>query len=104
MSTSVRPYTTGFVSSADGTAIWYRKTGSGPGVILLSGGYLAAQHYMYLDKRLMVCEPKDAGWRSRRGGFEGERRDRGWRIRAIGRGEPALLQMNNLGPILLDWS
>ena len=42
------PYTTGAVISLDGTTIGYRKLGSGPGVILLSGGYLAAQHYMQL--------------------------------------------------------
>ena len=48
MSTSTPPYTTGSVTSADGTTVGYRQMGSGPGVILLSGGYLAAQHYMQL--------------------------------------------------------
>jgi pimeloyl-ACP methyl ester carboxylesterase len=38
----------GAVKSADGTTIGYRRLGSGPGVVLLSGGYLAAQHYMRL--------------------------------------------------------
>ena len=40
------PYETGVVFSADGTPIGYRRLGAGPGLILLSGGYLAAQHYM----------------------------------------------------------
>jgi len=42
------PYTTGAVTSADGTTIGYRRIGSGPGVLLLPGGYLASQHYMQL--------------------------------------------------------
>jgi pimeloyl-ACP methyl ester carboxylesterase len=42
------PYETGVVSSADGTSIGYRRLGAGPGLILISGGYLAAQHYMRL--------------------------------------------------------
>ena len=42
------PYETGVVFSADGTPIGYRRLGAGPGLILLSGGYLAAQHYMGL--------------------------------------------------------
>jgi pimeloyl-ACP methyl ester carboxylesterase len=42
------PYETGVVSSADGTPIGYRWLGAGPGLILISGGYLAAQHYMRL--------------------------------------------------------
>jgi pimeloyl-ACP methyl ester carboxylesterase len=41
-------YETGVVSSADGTSIGYRRLGAGPGLIVISGGYLAAQHYMRL--------------------------------------------------------
>jgi pimeloyl-ACP methyl ester carboxylesterase len=41
-------YTTGAVTSTDGTTIGYRRIGSGPGVLLLPGGYLASQHYMQL--------------------------------------------------------
>jgi pimeloyl-ACP methyl ester carboxylesterase len=46
------PYTTGTVSSADDTTINYRQLGTGPGLILLSGGYLAAQHYLELAQAL----------------------------------------------------
>ena len=46
------PYETGVVFSADGTPIGYRRLGAGPGLILLSGGYLAAQHYMRLASAL----------------------------------------------------
>lgn len=46
-------YTSGEVTSADGTSIAYRQYGSaGPGVILVSGGYLAAQHYTELAEVL----------------------------------------------------
>ena len=48
LSTSTSQYTTGSVTSADGTTIGHRQNGSGPGAILLGGGYLAAQHYMQL--------------------------------------------------------
>ncbi|GAA4587074.1 alpha/beta hydrolase [Planotetraspora phitsanulokensis] len=41
-------YKTGSVTSADGTVIGYRQLGSGPAVILLHGGMLAAQHLMRL--------------------------------------------------------
>jgi pimeloyl-ACP methyl ester carboxylesterase len=46
------PYETGVVSSADGTPIGYRRLGTGPALILISGGYLAAQHYMWLASAL----------------------------------------------------
>lgn len=46
------PYETGVVPSADGTPIRYRRLGVGPGLILISGGYLAAQHYMRLASAL----------------------------------------------------
>ena len=42
------PYETGVAFSADGTPIGYRRLGAGPGLIVISGGYLAAQHYMRL--------------------------------------------------------
>jgi pimeloyl-ACP methyl ester carboxylesterase len=45
-------YKTGVVSSADGTPIGYRRLGAGPGLIVISGGYLAAQHYMRLAAAL----------------------------------------------------
>ncbi|MGP3958968.1 hypothetical protein ACTWPT_23455 [Nonomuraea sp. 3N208] len=48
MDATVIPYTAGAVTSADGTTIGYRRLGSGPGLILMSGGYLAAPHYMEL--------------------------------------------------------
>ncbi|GAA3650271.1 alpha/beta hydrolase [Nonomuraea antimicrobica] len=40
------------VTSADGTTIGYRRLGEGPGLLLISGGYLAAQHYMGLARAL----------------------------------------------------
>ena len=52
MSTSTPPYTIGTLTAADGTMIGYRKLGSGPGVVLLSAGLLAAQHYMSLAEAL----------------------------------------------------
>jgi pimeloyl-ACP methyl ester carboxylesterase len=48
---------TASVVSADGTTIGYRRWGSGPGVVLLSGGYLAAQHYTELAAALAVDLP-----------------------------------------------
>jgi pimeloyl-ACP methyl ester carboxylesterase len=45
-------FTTGVVSSADGTTIGYRSLGEGPGLLLISGGYLAAQHYTELARAL----------------------------------------------------
>lgn len=65
MSTSTPPFTTGTVTSADGTTIGYRRIGSRPGVILLGGGYLASQHYMSLAGVLSgafgVCVPDRRG-------------------------------------------
>jgi pimeloyl-ACP methyl ester carboxylesterase len=52
LSTPTPPYTTGTLTSADGTTIGYRKLGGGPGVVLLSAGFLAAQHYMGLAEAL----------------------------------------------------
>jgi hypothetical protein len=34
------------VTSADGTAIGYRKIGDGSGLVLLHAGMLASQHFM----------------------------------------------------------
>jgi pimeloyl-ACP methyl ester carboxylesterase len=48
VSTPKAPYDTGVVFSADGTPIGYRRLGAGSGLILISGDYLAAQHYMQL--------------------------------------------------------
>jgi len=67
LSTSTPPYTTGTLTSADGTTIGYRKLGSGPGVVLLSAGFLAAQHYMGLAGALSdavtvyVMDPRGRG-------------------------------------------
>ena len=52
MSNSTLPYTTGSVTSADGTSIGYRQIGNGPGLILLHGGMQASQHYMRLAAAL----------------------------------------------------
>lgn len=45
-------YRTGHVTSADGTTIGYRQTGSGPGVVILHGGARASQHYVTLANAL----------------------------------------------------
>ncbi len=42
------PYTTGTVTSRDGTTIGYRQVGRGPGVIAVHGGMQAAQNLMRL--------------------------------------------------------
>ena len=52
MSTSTTPYTTGSVTSADGTTIGYRQIGTGPGLIILPAGMQASQHYMRLTTAL----------------------------------------------------
>ncbi len=52
MSTSTLPYTTGSITSADGTTIGYRQIGTGPGLIILPGGMQASQHYMRLATAL----------------------------------------------------
>src|SRR4051812_9579801 len=41
-------FTTGQVTSADGTTIGYRQLGSGPGLILLHGGMMASQNFTRL--------------------------------------------------------
>jgi hypothetical protein len=45
MSSAAAPPMIGTVTSADGTTIGYHQFGAGPGVVLISGGYLATQHY-----------------------------------------------------------
>jgi pimeloyl-ACP methyl ester carboxylesterase len=52
MGTTAIPHTTGAVTSADGTTIGFHQYGHGRGVVLLSGGYLAAQHYTELAEAL----------------------------------------------------
>ena len=46
-------YTKGFVTSKDGTTIGYRQMGSGPGIILLHGGFNTSQHLMKLGTLLL---------------------------------------------------
>jgi len=45
-------YTTGSVTSQDGSIVGYRQMGSGPGIIILHGGANASQHYMKLGVAL----------------------------------------------------
>lgn len=45
-------YSTGTVTSKDGTTIGFRRLGRGPGLIILHGGALASQHYMKLAATL----------------------------------------------------
>ena len=47
-----RPYTTGSVTSADGTRVGYRRFGRGPGVVLVHGGMQAAQNFSALAVEL----------------------------------------------------
>lgn len=53
-STTHRPasYTTGYVTSRDGTTIGYRQLGHGPGVVLLHGAMESAQSHMQLAAAL----------------------------------------------------
>jgi len=45
-------YTTGFVTSKDGTTIGYRQLGNGPGVVLLHGAASSAHNHMQLAEAL----------------------------------------------------
>lgn len=45
-------YTTGFVTSKDGTAIGYRQLGQGPGLVILHGGMESIQNHMQLAEAL----------------------------------------------------
>ena len=47
-----KPYTTGFVTSKDGTTIGYRQLGYGPGLVLVQGTMGTAHHFMQLAKVL----------------------------------------------------
>jgi pimeloyl-ACP methyl ester carboxylesterase len=46
------PHTTTTVVSKDGTTIGYRQLGTGPGLVLLHGGMMAAQNFMRLAAAL----------------------------------------------------
>src|SRR5258708_35739237 len=46
------PYTTGSVTSHDGTTISYRQLGHGPGVVMLHGSMESAQSHMQLATAL----------------------------------------------------
>jgi len=48
----VKPYTTGSVTSHDGTVIGYRQFGHGPGLILVHGGMMASQNFTRLASAL----------------------------------------------------
>jgi pimeloyl-ACP methyl ester carboxylesterase len=50
--TQTLPYTSGTVTSKDGTVISYRRLGQGPGLILVHGGMQAAQNFMRLATAL----------------------------------------------------
>lgn len=50
--TGQEQYTTGFVTSKDGTTIGYRQLGSGPGVVLLHGSMSSSHNHMQLAELL----------------------------------------------------
>jgi pimeloyl-ACP methyl ester carboxylesterase len=58
-------YTTGSVTSNDGTVISYRRMGNGPGVVLLHGAVMSSQLFMKLGTALSdsftVCIPDRRG-------------------------------------------
>ena len=45
-------FSTGQVTSADGTLIGYRQIGQGPGLVIMHGGMRASQHYLRLAQAL----------------------------------------------------
>jgi pimeloyl-ACP methyl ester carboxylesterase len=45
-------FSTGQVTSTDGTIIGYRQIGQGPGLIIMHGGARASQHYLHLAQEL----------------------------------------------------
>jgi pimeloyl-ACP methyl ester carboxylesterase len=49
---TLKNYKDGFVTSSDGVKIHYRELGSGPGIILVHGGMMAAQNFMKLGTLL----------------------------------------------------
>ena len=44
------PYTTGSVTSKDGTTIGYRQLGQGPALVLVQGAMGSAQNFMQLAR------------------------------------------------------
>jgi pimeloyl-ACP methyl ester carboxylesterase len=58
-------YSSGSVTSADGTRIGYRQVGRGPGLVLVHGGGQAAQNLMQLawslSDEFTVCVPDRRG-------------------------------------------
>lgn len=52
MDTKSQQYTTGSVTSKDGTKIGYRQMGRGPDIILLHGGISSSQYFMKLGTAL----------------------------------------------------
>lgn len=52
MGTTQTSYSTGSVTSTDGTALGYRRLGAGPGVVLMHGGMMASQNFMKLGVAL----------------------------------------------------
>lgn len=50
-------YTTGYVTSKDGTTIGYRQLGQGPGVVLLHGAMESAQSHMQLARGWLTHSP-----------------------------------------------
>jgi pimeloyl-ACP methyl ester carboxylesterase len=50
--TTASTFTTGSVTSADGTTIGYRQIGQGPGLILVHGGMMASQNFTKLAEAL----------------------------------------------------
>ena len=50
--TTTKKYTTGFVTSTDGTKIHYRQIGSGKGLVLVHGGMMYSQNFMTLAELL----------------------------------------------------
>ena len=52
IATPEQTYTTGSVTSADGTTIGYRKLGHGPALVLVHGGMMASQNFMKLASAL----------------------------------------------------
>ncbi len=64
-SVGATPYVVDSVTSRDGTTIGYRRTGTGPAVVLVHGGMQASQNFMKLASLLAgsftVCVPDRRG-------------------------------------------
>jgi pimeloyl-ACP methyl ester carboxylesterase len=52
MGTTRASYSTGSVTSTDGTTLGYRRLGAGPGVVLMHGSMMASQNFMKLGVAL----------------------------------------------------